>query len=174
MMNNQSRRSVLIAALLSAFSFKSASALAASTPTLKPTKVGQTIIFRGKKYTAVKSGKKIIWDKGVPVPTSTNSSTSATKVIVLGKSTELLVGQTKAYTAGKTYFVTRESTGLRAVDSICTHQGCAVELLGKDLFCPCHGSSFNSITGGVINGPAQRSLRSYSVSDVDGNIVITL
>lgn len=173
-MNNHSRRSVLIATLLSAFSLKSTSAFAASTPTLKPTKIGQTIIFRGKKYTAIKSGKKIVWDKGVPVPSATNSSSAATKVIVIGKSTELSVGQTKAFTVGKTYFVTRESTGLTAFDGVCTHQGCAVELSGKELLCPCHGSSFNPATGRVINGPAQRSLRSYPVSDVDGNIVITL
>ena len=171
-MNHHSRRSVLIATLLSAFSLKSTSALAASTPTLKPTKIGQTIIFRGKKYTAIKSGKKIVWDKGVSIPSGT--STSAANLLVLGKSSELSVGQTKAYSAGKTYFVTRESTGLTAVDSICTHQGCTVELSGKDLVCPCHGSSFNSVTGGVINGPAQRSLRRYTASDVDGNIVITL
>lgn len=41
---------------------------AAAVPTLKPTRLGQTIIWRGKKYTAIKSGKKLVWNKGVVIP----------------------------------------------------------------------------------------------------------
>ena len=168
------RRSVLLATLLGVFSLKSSTALAATGPTLKPTKLGQTIIFRGKKYTAVKQGKKIVWGKGVAMDTSAKSNTPAGKTVVLAKSSELAVGQTKGFKSGKTYFVTRSATGLFAVDETCTHQGCAVELSGKELACPCHGSVFTAADGKVVNGPATRSLKSYPVSDVDGNIVITL
>lgn len=44
-------------------------------------KVGQTTTFAGKKFTCVKSGKKLVWNKGVavvkptPVPTPTPTST---------------------------------------------------------------------------------------------------
>jgi Rieske Fe-S protein len=170
----QNRRSVLIASLLGVLSLKSSTAFAATGPTLKPTKVGQTIIFRGKKYTAVKQGKKIVWDKGVTVTASSKPTASSAKSVVLAKSTDLAVGETKGYKSGNTFFVTRSSSGLSAVDETCTHQGCAVELSGKELHCPCHGSSFMAADGKVINGPATRSLKSYVVKDVDGNIVITL
>lgn len=170
-MTMQNRRSVLLAALLSAFSLKGSAAVAASTPTLKPTKVGQTIIFRGKKFTAIKQGKKIVWDKGVAIGAS--ASPTAGKTILLAKSSDLAVGETKRFTSGKSYFVTRSATGLTAIDDICTHAGCSVELSNKELSCPCHGSIF-TVEGKVINGPAQRPLKSYLASDIDGNIVITL
>ena len=37
--------------------------------------VGQTITAGGKKYTCVKSGKKLLWDKGVLIPTPKSSAT---------------------------------------------------------------------------------------------------
>ncbi|MEI6407295.1 MAG: Rieske (2Fe-2S) protein [Actinomycetes bacterium] len=66
-MNGLSRRSfasILFLSLLQITPF----ARAATGPTLKPSKLGQVIVWRGKKYTAIKSGKKIIWNKGVPLP----------------------------------------------------------------------------------------------------------
>jgi len=56
-----------------------------------------------------------------------------------------------------------------ALSKICTHQGCTVfyDAAHNRLPCPCHGSLFN-ISGGVINGPAQQSLKEYNVK-VEGN-----
>ena len=56
-----------------------------------------------------------------------------------------------------------------ALSKICTHQGCTVTYnsTNNDLPCPCHGSKF-SISGGVIEGPAETSLKKYIVT-VDGN-----
>lgn len=47
------------------------------------------------------------------------------------------------------------SSELHAIDSICTHQGCAVNWDAKalSLICPCHGSKFDS-QGSVLAGPA--------------------
>jgi len=39
--------------------------------------VGQTVTAGGKKYTCVKSGKKLVWDKGVAVPAPKPSATPA-------------------------------------------------------------------------------------------------
>ena len=164
-MTIHSRRAVLVAALVSAFSFRTHTAGAAG-PTLTPTKIGQTVIFRGKKYTAIKQGKKLVWDKGVAI--------TATKTAILGKSADVAIGETKAFKSGKTYFITRTATGLTCVDDICTHQGCSVELSGKELHCPCHGATYLAADGKVLSGPAPRSLKSYIVKDVDGSIVITL
>jgi cytochrome b6-f complex iron-sulfur subunit len=71
--------------------------------------------------------------------------------------------------------VINTGTKIVALSSICTHQGCTVGYnpATGDLECPCHGSVF-SLTGSVINGPANTPLHSYPVS-VDGKIVtITL
>jgi hypothetical protein len=53
--------------------------VAAVTPGAKCSKVGATSIYNGKKYTCVKSGKKLVWNKGVatakPVPVATDMPT---------------------------------------------------------------------------------------------------
>ena len=45
------------------------------------TKLGTTVIVSGKKYTCIKSGKKMVWDKGVslPTPIKSNNPTELTK-----------------------------------------------------------------------------------------------
>ena len=50
-----------------------------------------------------------------------------------------------------------------AISPICTHRGCTVDVQGPRLVCPCHGSTYDR-AGAVLRGPAQRSLRSYTVS----------
>jgi len=198
------------------------SALAAAGPTLLPKKVGQTIIWRGKKYTAIKSGKKIVWDKGLviptsapqslptgtptasmpnatPTPTATPTATptptptptaEATPVpaptptlspgqIVVGASSEVASGSSKIFqlknSSGrkKGFVVTRSGQDLISFDDICTHEGCAIELGNNRLECNCHGSTFNLLTGAVLQGPARRSLKSYSVTEINGQIVVT-
>jgi len=59
-----------------------------------------------------------------------------------------------------------------ALSKVCTHQGCDVAYNHESgqLPCPCHGSVF-STTGDVINGPAETSLKKYSV-EVDGDKLI--
>ena len=41
--------------------------VAAVTPGAKCSKAGATSTYNGKKYTCVKSGKKLVWNKGVAV-----------------------------------------------------------------------------------------------------------
>ncbi|MFM9141742.1 MAG: hypothetical protein ACKOOK_02635, partial [Actinomycetota bacterium] len=36
-------------------------------------KSGLTQNYQGKKFTCIKSGKKLVWDKGTPLPTSSKS-----------------------------------------------------------------------------------------------------
>ena len=54
-------------AVLAIFLFQASTPFSSATigPSLKPTRLGQTIIWRGKKYTAIKSGKKIMWNKRI-------------------------------------------------------------------------------------------------------------
>jgi len=55
--------------------------VAAVTPGAKCTKAGATSTYNGKKYTCVKSGKKLVWNNGVavtkPVPVASPTPTSS-------------------------------------------------------------------------------------------------
>jgi Rieske Fe-S protein len=73
-------------------------------------------------------------------------------------------------------FVGRDSEGLYAVTSTCTHAGCDVVSQGSNtsalLICPCHGSRFDR-NGAVTQGPAELPLVHFAVEvDSGGNVTI--
>lgn len=53
-----------------------------------------------------------------------------------------------------------------ALSSVCTHSACQVtyNASNNNLPCPCHGSLF-SISGSVLNGPADAPLETYPVTE---------
>lgn len=56
-------------------------------------------------------------------------------------------------------YVGRDRGGLYALDAVCPHLGCLVEMGEEDGFvCPCHDSRFDA-GGQVLSGPATHSLR---------------
>jgi len=55
----------------------------------------------------------------------------------------------------------------------CTHRGCQPEPLADRLVCPCHGSEF-SLTGDVIEGPADEPLTRYDVVEAGGRLTVRL
>ena len=57
--------------------FSTQIAFAAITPGTKCSKLGVTASSGGKKYTCVKSGKKLVWNKGVAIPKPTPSPTAS-------------------------------------------------------------------------------------------------
>jgi nitrite reductase/ring-hydroxylating ferredoxin subunit len=68
----------------------------------------------------------------------------------------------------------RDAQGLYAMTISCPHQGCDVTPQGNALYCPCHGSRFDS-NGGVVKGPARSPLVHFAVSvDAAGNITVHL
>lgn len=54
----------------------------------------------------------------------------------------------------------------------CTHKGCELNVGGGIYSCPCHGSEF-SVTGKVLEGPAERDLKTFKTETDDENIYIT-
>ena len=58
-----------------------------------------------------------------------------------------------------------------AVNLICRHKGCTVELQGDKFVCPCHGSEF-SLHGDVLKGPASEPLISLPVTADAENVVV--
>lgn len=61
-----------------------------------------------------------------------------------------------------------------AVTAVCTHEGCDVTGFQNSTYiCPCHGSQF-STSGGVMKGPASRSLQPFQTTFANGQLTIRL
>ncbi len=89
----------------------------------------------------------------------------------IGKVENFPEGTSKNLT-DKKVFIFSDVNGLFAISSICTHLGCLVSLTEWGFQCPCHGSQYN-LDGGVIRGPAPRSLEWHEISqEVDGTLVV--
>ena len=55
----------------------------------------------------------------------------------------------------------------------CTHQGCELDVGGGMYTCPCHGSEF-STRGEVLQGPAEKNLKTFPITTDHENIYINL
>ena len=76
-----------------------------------------------------------------------------------------------AFVKGKFYLARLEDGGFLALSRTCTHLGCSVPWVEKEMkfACPCHGSAFD-ISGNVIDAPAPRALDIYPIS-IENNII---
>ena len=77
--------------------------------------------------------------------------------------------------AGDKVVVTQPEAGVyKAFSSVCTHAGCSVtEVSNNEIHCPCHGSTFDSVTGKVLSGPATASLAKRTVTASGGTLTLT-
>ncbi len=94
-----------------------------------------------------------VFPEGNVGPEHANAMTNDATVLVRVPMTELQLPAERA--AGS-------PQGLLAFSKVCTHAGCPVALYraaARELFCPCHQSTFDVLTGGKrIFGPAARGL----------------
>ena len=76
-----------------------------------------------------------------------------------------------AFVRGRFYLARLEDGGFLALSRKCTHLGCTVPWVEKEMkfACPCHASAFD-ITGDVINSPAPRPLDIYPTV-IENNVV---
>ena len=115
-----------------------------------------------------------------PTPTPTPSPTQTTRRAgyFVAKSSDVILGESKLFfatdLAGRTvrHSLFRSATGVSALDVICTHNGCLVTPEKAELVCRCHFSYFDAATGARKSGPADAPLRSYQVSEIEGEIYI--
>ena len=63
------------------------------------------------------------------------------------------------------------ASGIRAFSLVCPHLGCQVNETPDGFLCPCHGSRFNP-SGGLISGPAVRSLDPLVIEVQDGRLIL--
>ena len=163
-------------------------AAARPIPPLKPTRLGQVVIWREKKYTCVRIAKKLTWDKGValaltPKPSPTPSATTTVytpppEEFLICESSELKLNRPISFVnpslsePSRGYIVIRHENGIDAFSNRCTHEGAEVEIDGGKLVCYRHSSYFDGNNGKVLSGPATRELRSYPTVERGGQVFV--
>ena len=92
-------------------------------------------------------------------------------MVTAGAVTTFEVNSVTAFVRGRFYLARLEDGGFLALSRKCTHLGCTVPWVEKEMkfACPCHGSAFD-ITGSVVNSPAPRPLDIYPIS-IENNVV---
>ena len=180
---NLVRRSILMLMSASLLSVFGQSAQAVAGPTIKCTKVGQSIIFRGYTYRCVKSKNKLIWKRGAKVVTPAAGDLETTTVITfVAKSDEVFEGEIKIVmvqpdlAASFPVSVVRFNGAVIVLSAICTHKGCIVAADQGQLACLCHNAAFNAINGNVTRQPhaghALKPLPKSIASEDAGSIFI--
>jgi len=92
-----------------------------------------------------------------------------------GHALALSVGSLQAV-SGAPAIIGRDSNGVYAMTSTCTHEGCDIIHQGTisdtGVVCRCHGSQFDAV-GNRVSGPAKSPLTHFAVDiDSSGNITI--
>ncbi|HUJ59181.1 MAG TPA: Rieske (2Fe-2S) protein [Kofleriaceae bacterium] len=77
---------------------------------------------------------------------------------------------TPVYFSSGGFFVVRDSGGLYALTSKCTHEGATIEVQGSDFYCPRHGAKF-TFDGDVVSGPVFTGLVHYAMCTLAGGHV---
>ncbi len=90
---------------------------------------------------------------------------NADSIISAGAVERFTPNSVTAFVRGKFYLARLEDGGFLALSRTCTHLGCTVPWVEKEMkfACPCHGSAFD-ITGSVIEAPAPRALNIYPIT----------
>jgi len=92
-----------------------------------------------------------------------------------GNASALAIGEARVLDNHPVVLI-RDSSGLYAMSTICTHSQCDMSSdgsVGADgLYCACHGSQFDA-NGDVVQGPAHAALRHFLVEvDASGEVTI--
>ena len=116
----------------------------------------------------------------VEAPSPKTTQTETIEGVVIAKSEDLILRQTKVFTLKDSfgittsYSLTRTSRGIVAFDTRCTHAQAPCILSESLLRCPAHGSIFNPESGEVVRGPAVEPLKSYRTLEVNGEVRIVI
>jgi Rieske Fe-S protein len=98
-------------------------------------------------------------------PAGTDAFGQPQNDVSAGNASALAVGDLQAV-SGDPVIIGRDSGGIYAMSSICTHAGCDMTQNGiirpQGIFCGCHGSRFDS-NGNPVSGPAPSPLPHLAV-----------
>jgi len=98
---------------------------------------------------------------------------TANNLFNAGKVSDFENGSTHSFRSRRFYLHRAEDGGFMAIDTTCTHLGCAINWDEKQqkFICPCHASHFD-INGEVLSPPAPRALNIFPVSIENGNVLV--
>jgi nitrite reductase/ring-hydroxylating ferredoxin subunit/uncharacterized membrane protein len=129
--------------------------------------MGGTLVYRnqiGVDHRYAEAGK---WKE----ETRTGATGEAVDVATVD---ELKVGQMKLlHINDRRIVLARTETGYVAFDDHCTHRGASLAdgtLACGTVTCPWHGSQFDTTTGAVKSGPADKALPTYQVEEAEGRV----
>ena len=95
--------------------------------------------------------------------------------VCIATTAEIAPGKMKRFDIdGHAILVANVAGRYYAVDDTCTHEDASLasgSLKGELVKCPLHGSRFNVVSGKVLDDPADRDLRTYTVR-VDGDTLL--
>lgn len=100
---------------------------------------------------------------------------SSNAPVQVGTLSEYPVGEGKVVPfKNKPAIVINTEKGLVAFSAVCTHAGCVVtwEKQKKQIFCPCHGGTFD-LQGNVVSGPPPSPLKKYRVTTQGDKILLS-
>ena len=78
---------------------------------------------------------------------------------------------------GKNVLVANINGKYFAIGNVCTHMGCRLssgKLIGENVECPCHGSTYNVKSGSTVKGPAKEPEPVYQVKVEIGQILVNV
>ena len=112
---------------------------------------------------------------GFLLPSGNHAAGGGGKTLV-GTTADLPGGAGKVVAMGsKPAIVINTTAGVKAYSAICTHLGCGVAWndLNGSIQCPCHGGTFNPVSGAVLGGPPPAPLAPITVSVEGDQIFLT-
>ncbi|GAB3465974.1 hypothetical protein GCM10027570_54690 [Streptomonospora sediminis] len=104
-------------------------------------------------------------DSGGPEPYD------ALRGTVVAQTTDIPVGGGSVVIKGKLVVTQPEEGGFKAFSAVCTHAGCTIQEVERNIHCLCHGSEFDIATGDVRHGPANQPLKQLSIT-VNGTDIV--
>lgn len=131
----------------------------------------------------ITGGVARLFSKATPAPTPTPVASATHKPsagapkggVKITQVSSVPVGTSFQFTdkSGSPAYLLQPSKGkFMAFSAVCTHEGCIVGFNSgsKSFQCPCHGASYNGLTGEVTGGPAPLPLTKISVVESGGII----
>lgn len=97
-------------------------------------------------------------------------------IVKAGSARDIMSGTMRAITSGDIEILIVNIEGkFFAIGNKCTHRGCKLskgKMVGDHIICPCHGSTFDLKTGGVVKGPAKEPEHSYLVKVENDTLLV--
>ena len=111
----------------------------------------------------------------LPGPDDNNNPDNTTLTIDLTAAKYSNLGSAGGFVKEGDIIIINTGDEFIALSNICTHQGCVVSYSSENnnLPCPCHGSLY-SISGSVLEGPAENPLKKYKVTQEGDILTIVL